>query len=57
MGASHLRIILWYILPNVMATIIIIAATVSLGFAILAESALSFPGFGCRRRIRPGARC
>ena len=29
---------LWYILPNVMATIIIIA-TVSLGFAILAESA------------------
>jgi peptide/nickel transport system permease protein len=44
-GASHLRIILWYILPNVMATIIIIA-TVSLGFAILAESALSFLGLG-----------
>jgi peptide/nickel transport system permease protein len=44
-GASHLRIILWYILPNIMATIIIIA-TVSLGFAILAESALSFLGLG-----------
>jgi peptide/nickel transport system permease protein len=44
-GASHLRIILWYILPNVMATIIIVA-TVSLGFAILAESALSFLGLG-----------
>ena len=44
-GASHLRIILWYILPSVMATIIIIA-TVSLGFAILAESALSFLGLG-----------
>jgi peptide/nickel transport system permease protein len=44
-GASHLRIILRYILPNVMATIIIIA-TVSLGFAILAESALSFLGLG-----------
>ena len=44
-GASHLRIILLYILPNVMAPIIIIA-TVSLGFAILAESALSFLGLG-----------
>jgi peptide/nickel transport system permease protein len=44
-GANHWRIILWYILPNVMAPIIIIA-TVSLGFAILAESALSFLGLG-----------
>src|SRR5262245_4470059 len=40
-GASHLRIIARYILPNVMAPIIIIA-TISLGFAILAESTLSF---------------
>jgi peptide/nickel transport system permease protein len=44
-GASHGRIILRYILPNVMAPIIIIA-TISLGFAILAESALSFLGLG-----------
>jgi peptide/nickel transport system permease protein len=44
-GAGHLRIILWYILPNIMAPIIIIA-TVSLGFAILAESSLSFLGLG-----------
>lgn len=44
-GASHLRIILRYILPNIMATIIIIA-TVNLGFAILAEAALSFLGMG-----------
>jgi peptide/nickel transport system permease protein len=44
-GASHLRIILRYILPNVMAPIIIIA-TIGLGFAILAESALSFLGLG-----------
>ncbi len=44
-GASHLRIILRYILPNVMAPIIIIA-TIGLGFAILAESALSFLGVG-----------
>jgi len=44
-GASHLRIILYYILPNIMAPIIIIA-TISLGFAILTESALSFLGLG-----------
>jgi len=44
-GASHLRIILCYILPNIMAPIIIIT-TVSLGFVILIESALSFLGFG-----------
>ncbi len=44
-GASHRRIILRYILPNVFAPIIIIA-TIGLGFAILAESALSFLGFG-----------
>ena len=44
-GAGHLRIILRYILPNVMATIIIIA-TNALGGVILAESTLSFLGFG-----------
>jgi peptide/nickel transport system permease protein len=44
-GASHLRIILRYILPNIMAPIIIIA-TISLGVAILAESTLSFLGLG-----------
>ncbi len=45
MGAGHLRIILLYILPNVMAPIIIIA-TNALGGVILAESTLSFLGFG-----------
>ncbi len=44
-GAGHLRIILLYILPNVMAPIIIIA-TNALGGVILAESTLSFLGFG-----------
>ena len=44
-GASHFRIILIHILPNVFAPIIIVA-TIGLGFAILAESALSFLGFG-----------
>jgi peptide/nickel transport system permease protein len=45
LGAGHLRIMLHYLLPNVAATIIILA-TIGLGAAILAESALSFLGFG-----------
>jgi peptide/nickel transport system permease protein len=45
LGAGHLRIMLRYLLPNVAATIIILA-TIGLGAAILAESALSFLGFG-----------
>jgi peptide/nickel transport system permease protein len=44
-GAGHGRILLVYILPNVMATIIIVA-TIGLGAVILAEAALSFLGFG-----------
>jgi len=45
LGGGHLRIVLRHVLPNVMATIIILA-TVALGTVILAESALSFLGFG-----------
>jgi peptide/nickel transport system permease protein len=45
MGAGHPRLIARYILPNVMTTIIILA-TIGLGGVILAESALSFLGFG-----------
>ena len=45
MGAGHPRIIARYIVPNVMTTIIILA-TIGLGGVILAESALSFLGFG-----------
>jgi peptide/nickel transport system permease protein len=44
-GAGHFRIMWRYIFPNVAATIIILA-TIGLGGAILAESALSFLGFG-----------
>jgi peptide/nickel transport system permease protein len=44
-GATHARILLRHILPNVAATIIILA-TIGLGGVILAESALSFLGFG-----------
>jgi peptide/nickel transport system permease protein len=45
MGCGHTRIILRHLLPNVAATIIILA-TLGLGAVILAESALSFLGFG-----------
>jgi peptide/nickel transport system permease protein len=44
-GAHNLRIILRHVLPNIMAPIIVVA-TLGLGNAILAESALSFLGFG-----------
>jgi peptide/nickel transport system permease protein len=44
-GCGHTRIMLRYVFPNVAATIIILA-TIGLGAAILAESALSFLGFG-----------
>jgi peptide/nickel transport system permease protein len=45
MGAGHGRVILRHVLPNVTATIVVIA-TIGLGGVILAESALSFLGFG-----------
>ena len=45
MGCGHTRVIVRHILPNVAATIIILA-TIGLGAVILAESALSFLGFG-----------
>jgi peptide/nickel transport system permease protein len=45
MGASHVRVMLRHILPNVAPTIIILA-TIALGGVILAESALSFLGYG-----------
>ena len=44
-GAGHLRIVLLHVLPNVTGTILILA-TIGLGTVILAESALSFLGFG-----------
>jgi peptide/nickel transport system permease protein len=45
MGCGHARIIVRHLLPNVAATIIILA-TIALGAVVLAESALSFLGFG-----------
>ena len=45
MGAGHVRVIVRHVLPNVAATIVVIA-TIGLGGVILAESALSFLGYG-----------
>ena len=45
LGAGHSRVVVRHLLPNVAATIIILA-TIGLGTVILAESALSFLGFG-----------
>jgi peptide/nickel transport system permease protein len=45
LGAGHSRIMLRHILPNVMATIVVITS-IGLGGIILTESALSFLGYG-----------
>jgi peptide/nickel transport system permease protein len=45
MGTTHLRIVLRHVVPNLMATVIIVA-TIGLGGVILAESSLSFLGLG-----------
>jgi peptide/nickel transport system permease protein len=45
MGASHIRIMIRHLLPNSFATILI-AMTMNIGFAILAEASLSFLGIG-----------
>ncbi|HTE83442.1 MAG TPA: ABC transporter permease, partial [Dehalococcoidia bacterium] len=45
LGASNLRILLSYILPNI-APPLLVLATLQLGTAILAESTLGFLGFG-----------
>ena len=45
MGASDLRIMLQHVLPS-LVPIIIVTASINIGFAILFESSLSFLGFG-----------
>lgn len=44
-GASHIRVIVRHILPNVLP-LIVVQATLQLGAAVLIESSLSFLGFG-----------
>jgi peptide/nickel transport system permease protein len=46
-GCGHARIIARYVLPNVFPTVLILA-TVQLGGAILAETTVSFLGFGVK---------
>jgi len=47
LGASDARIILRHLLPNALGPIIV-AATITIASAILAETALSFIGFGVK---------
>jgi len=47
-GASHTRIMLRYLLPNVVNSLIVLA-TLQVGYVILLESALSFLGAGLPR--------
>jgi peptide/nickel transport system permease protein len=47
-GASHFRIIMRHILPNVVNSIVVLA-TLQVGFVILLESSLSFLGAGIPR--------
>jgi peptide/nickel transport system permease protein len=46
-GAGSARIIALHVIPNVLA-VVIVRATVSLGFAILTEAGLSFIGLGAQ---------
>lgn len=45
LGASNVRIMVAHIVPNIMATIIVLAS-LNLGAAVLIEAAISFLGFG-----------
>ena len=45
LGASDVRIMVAHIMPNIMATIIVLAS-LNLGAAVLIEAAISFLGFG-----------
>ncbi len=44
-GASDVRVMLRHIVPNVMA-LILLGATLRIGFVVLAEASLSFLGYG-----------
>jgi peptide/nickel transport system permease protein len=48
LGASKVRIMLHYVLPNIMPLVIVLAS-VNLGAAVLAEATVSFLGFGIQR--------
>jgi peptide/nickel transport system permease protein len=46
-GASHVRILLRHVLPNTLSPVIV-QVTISIAFALLAETSLSFLGVGIR---------
>lgn len=48
MGAGDIRIMFRYVLPNIMPVVIVLAS-LNLGAAVLAESTISFLGFGIRQ--------
>ena len=45
LGASHLRILVWHLLPNILQPVLL-QATIGMAGAILAEATLSFLGLG-----------
>ena len=55
-GAGHGRILVRHLLPNVLSPLIV-TATVTFSFALLAEAALSISGLVRSRPSRLGARC
>ena len=55
-GAGQVRIMLRHILPNVRASFIVLS-TITLGYAIVVEAALSFWGWESRRTWLLGAAC
>lgn len=56
LGVGDGRLIVRHLLPNVVAAIVV-SATLNVAFDMLAESTLSFLGFGVPPAPRPGATC
>src|SRR2546426_5964375 len=52
LGASHMRIMMRHLLPNILQPVLI-QATIGMAGAILAESTLSFLGLGVLARMAP----
>ncbi|MEE3918360.1 ABC transporter permease [Micromonospora sp. BRA006-A] len=55
-GRRGVVLMVRYVLPNI-AALLIVQASVSFAHAVLAEAALSYLGYGTRRRPPPGAGC
>ena len=55
-GCSHWRILARHLIPNCLASYIVLMTT-NVSYAIVVEASLSFIGAGARRTSRPGAAC